>query len=96
MPDNFSSLYGTLIGNLMNKTIGRNDLCECGSGKKFKKCCLDKLISIAIAKKEQEKTLLQKERIEDDVLGKQLIQYLEEEQKKQDWLKPLEFLPVID
>lgn len=80
----------------MNKTIGRNDLCECGSGKKFKKCCLDKLISIAIAKKEQEKTLLQKERIEDDVLGKQLIQYLEEEQKKQDWLKPLEFLPVID
>lgn len=23
-----------------NKTIGRNDLCPCGSGKKFKKCCL--------------------------------------------------------
>lgn len=22
--------------------IGRNDLCPCGSGKKFKKCCLDK------------------------------------------------------
>lgn len=21
--------------------IGRNDLCPCGSGKKFKKCCLD-------------------------------------------------------
>lgn len=96
MPDNFSSLYGTLIGNLMNKTIGRNDLCECGSGKKFKKCCLDKLISIAIAKKEQEKALLQKERIEDDVFGKQLIQYLEEEQKKQSWNNPMESLPVID
>lgn len=22
------------------KKIGRNDPCECGSGKKFKKCCL--------------------------------------------------------
>jgi hypothetical protein len=25
----------------MNK-VGRNDPCPCGSGKKFKKCCLDK------------------------------------------------------
>jgi len=23
--------------------IGRNDLCPCGSGKKYKKCCLAKL-----------------------------------------------------
>jgi hypothetical protein len=23
----------------MNKEIGRNDPCSCGSGKKFKKCC---------------------------------------------------------
>ena len=22
-------------------TIGRNDLCPCGSGKKYKKCCLN-------------------------------------------------------
>jgi len=22
--------------------IGRNDPCPCGSGKKYKKCCLDK------------------------------------------------------
>lgn len=22
--------------------IGRNDTCRCGSGKKFKKCCIDK------------------------------------------------------
>ncbi|MCC6874913.1 MAG: SEC-C domain-containing protein, partial [Sandaracinaceae bacterium] len=21
--------------------VGRNDLCPCGSGKKYKKCCLD-------------------------------------------------------
>ena len=25
-----------------NKEIGRNDLCPCGSGKKYKKCCLNK------------------------------------------------------
>lgn len=24
----------------MNQRIGRNDLCPCGSGKKYKKCCL--------------------------------------------------------
>lgn len=24
---------------LMTKTVGRNDLCPCGSGKKYKKCC---------------------------------------------------------
>lgn len=23
----------------INKNIGRNDLCYCGSGKKFKRCC---------------------------------------------------------
>lgn len=26
----------------MNKNIGRNDPCPCGSGKKYKKCCIDK------------------------------------------------------
>ena len=26
----------------MSKKIGRNDLCSCGSGKKYKKCCLPK------------------------------------------------------
>ncbi|NCN95851.1 MAG: hypothetical protein GW917_03965, partial [Bdellovibrionales bacterium] len=26
-----------------NKTkLGRNDSCHCGSGQKYKKCCLDK------------------------------------------------------
>jgi hypothetical protein len=25
------------------KNVGRNDRCPCGSGKKFKKCCLDKM-----------------------------------------------------
>lgn len=25
-----------------SKKIGRNDLCPCGSGKKYKKCCIDK------------------------------------------------------
>ena len=26
--------------NTLNKEIGRNDLCPCGSGKKYKNCCL--------------------------------------------------------
>ncbi len=27
----------------MEKKVGRNDPCPCGSGKKFKKCCEEKL-----------------------------------------------------
>lgn len=26
------------------KTVGRNDPCPCGSGKKYKKCCMDKTV----------------------------------------------------
>ena len=26
----------------MPKALGRNDLCRCGSGKKYKHCCLEK------------------------------------------------------
>ena len=26
----------------MKNKIGRNDLCPCGSGKKYKKCCISK------------------------------------------------------
>lgn len=28
--------------------LGRNDLCSCGSGKKFKKCCLNKVESLEL------------------------------------------------
>jgi len=28
---------------LQRKKIGRNEKCPCGSGKKYKKCCLNKL-----------------------------------------------------
>lgn len=62
---------------------GRNDLCPCQSGKKFKKCCIDKPTPIQLARQE------------DDALGKQRIQEYEEEQKKQDWNKPRENLPII-
>jgi preprotein translocase subunit SecA len=32
-----------LSGDRKSHKIGRNDLCPCGSGKKFKKCCGDKI-----------------------------------------------------
>lgn len=67
----------------MNK-VGRNDPCPCGSGKKFKKCCLDKPYQPSA------------ELIADFELGQQRIREYEEEQTKQDWSKPLEPLPVID
>ncbi len=28
--------------------LGRNDLCSCGSGKKFKKCCLNKVETLEL------------------------------------------------
>jgi hypothetical protein len=30
----------------MKDKIGRNDLCPCGSGKKYKKCCQEKTPSL--------------------------------------------------
>lgn len=62
-------------------TVGRNDPCPCGSGKKFKKCCIDKPSPTRIA-------LLQ-----DEELGQQRIREYEEEQKKTQL--PLEIIPVI-
>jgi len=33
--------------------IGRNDLCPCGSGKKFKNCCIDKIDTKKVKGSEQ-------------------------------------------
>jgi hypothetical protein len=30
----------------MNDKLGRNDLCPCGSGKKYKRCCMDNKIKV--------------------------------------------------
>jgi hypothetical protein len=37
------------------KTLGRNDPCRCGSGKKYKQCCLDK--DEAVARKARAKEM---------------------------------------
>lgn len=66
----------------MGNEPGRNDPCFCGSGKKFKKCCIDKPSPIRLA------------RLEDDALGQQRIKEYEEEQKKQNWNNLQESLPV--
>lgn len=34
-----------MLKSLAMKKIGRNDTCHCGSGKKFKKCCENRLLS---------------------------------------------------
>lgn len=33
----------------MSKSIGRNELCPCGSGKKYKRCCIQKQTSATSA-----------------------------------------------
>ncbi len=42
----------------MLKKIGRNDLCICGSGKKYKKCCLNNAVAIPMWKTEASKIKL--------------------------------------
>jgi hypothetical protein len=37
--------------------IGRNDPCPCGSGKKYKKCCLDKAPALATQQNQEEEGL---------------------------------------
>jgi len=31
------------LANAKKKRLGRNKKCPCGSGKKYKKCCIDKI-----------------------------------------------------
>lgn len=38
----YQNLRDAIKQTQKHKKIGRNDSCHCGSGKKFKKCCLDK------------------------------------------------------
>ncbi len=40
-PTQFNFRKTRTIIHKYNKKIGRNDLCPCGSGKKFKKCCIN-------------------------------------------------------
>jgi len=35
-------VHGTPVRARAEEKIGRNERCPCGSGKKFKKCCLGK------------------------------------------------------
>ena len=36
------TVWKNIIGQHFVKDVGRNEKCPCGSGKKFKKCCIDK------------------------------------------------------
>ena len=39
---NFPDLYNKPIPQIAEAKLGRNEPCHCGSGKKYKKCCLNK------------------------------------------------------
>ena len=42
---NFKQVKNVLPEQLVKMKIGRNEKCPCGSGKKFKKCCLTKSLT---------------------------------------------------
>ncbi len=54
--------------NNKKKKIGRNDPCPCGSGKKYKKCCLDKLPSLSFPEE-----VLTKKRLIEEATGNEVI-----------------------
>lgn len=57
--------------NNNNTKLGRNDICYCGSGKKFKKCCIDK--PKPMSKELEEDLALGQQRIaEDEVKRKKM------------------------
>jgi hypothetical protein len=52
----------------MNKP-GRNDPCPCGSGRKFKKCCLTAAVPPRYTKDERASAFAKLDRFIDDVMG---------------------------
>lgn len=65
-----------IIFPMIKVKIGRNDPCSCGSGKKFKKCCLGKPYEPS------------PELLADFELGQKRIQEAEEEDRKAGRLPP--------
>jgi hypothetical protein len=51
------------------KKPGRNDLCLCGSGRKFKKCCLTTAVSPQYTRDERASAFAKLDRFIDDVMG---------------------------
>jgi uncharacterized protein YecA (UPF0149 family) len=41
----------TVADSLFQQSVGRNDACPCGSGKKYKKCCMGKGLQGADARR---------------------------------------------
>ena len=60
-----------------NNKIGRNDICPCGSGKKYKKCCYLKVESLNSSDKHLMDTEWQRIRkTEGDIIDRFLIPYV--------------------
>lgn len=47
------------------RPVGRNDPCPCGSGKKYKKCCADKVIEVSAEPPAIDPSLLTAEQVDD-------------------------------
>lgn len=61
-PPRISSGYTVRNGG---RPVGRNDPCPCGSGKKHKKCCADKVIEISAERPAIDASLLTAEQVDD-------------------------------
>lgn len=67
----------------MNEKVGRNDPCPCGSGKKFKNCCIEKPVKKPLPFKA---TLLSQPK-QIDLMTRTFGQYIEHAEKSE--LPPL-------
>ncbi len=71
--------------------LGRNELCPCGSGKKYKKCCLNKDTSVEISSRKVVSS--QKQYSE---LYTKIYEYSRQDKFKEELEKAKEMFYIVD
>ena len=65
--------------NGMSQKVGRNDPCPCGSGKKYKKCCIEDNSSSVWSSDVVDFHWRQIRQLEGSVIDRHLIPYVDQE-----------------
>ncbi|MCU9814855.1 SEC-C metal-binding domain-containing protein [Paraclostridium sp. AKS73] len=71
--------------------LGRNELCPCGSGKKYKKCCLNKDV---VSERASRKIVLSQKQYSQ--LYSKLYEYSRQPKFKEEYKKAQEMFYILD
>jgi len=78
---------GELAGTSVARKIGRNEQCPCGSGKKFKKCCLNRPNRQVGNPPERYKAPVKFNGPPPEVIAQALEKFRRTDQARQEWIK---------